>query len=170
MVKQKLNQEEQSEVYLIILETLAANYVEVRGWMGSTWSNSPVGSIKVENKNEVELSRGKTGGVEDRPQQTQWRRNKMVPPDTTIDYVMDQMGVPRQPDESLETYARHQATMQCIRETPSRGDAVTEASKTISWITSIYPPPQHILLLNEWNDCVSYQRLREDDLRQNGES
>jgi hypothetical protein len=67
MVKQKLNQEEQSEVYLTILETLAANYAEVRGWMGSTRLNSPVGLIKVENKNEVELSRGKTGGVKDRP-------------------------------------------------------------------------------------------------------
>jgi hypothetical protein len=99
----------------------------------------------------------------------QWRRNETVPPDATIDYAMDQTGVPRQPDESSETYARRQAAMQCIRKTPLRGDAVTEASETISWITSIYPPPQHIPLLNQWNDHVSYQRLREDDLRQNGE-
>jgi hypothetical protein len=138
--------------------------------MGLTQSNSPVGSIKVEDKNEVELSRGKTGGIEDRPRQTQWRRNEMVPPDATIDYVMDQMGVLRQPDKSSETYARHQAAMQRIRETPSRGDAVTTASETISRITSIYPPPQCIPLLNKWNDRISYQRLREDDLRQNGES
>jgi hypothetical protein len=67
MVKRKLNQEEQSEVYLTILETLAVNYAEVRGQMGSTWLNLPVGLIKVENKNEVELSRGKTGGIKDRP-------------------------------------------------------------------------------------------------------
>jgi hypothetical protein len=149
MVKQKLNQEEQSEVYLTILETLAVNYVEVRGQMGLIRSNSPVGSIKVENKNEVELSRGKTGGVEDRPRQMQWRRNEMVPPDATIDYVMDQMGALRQPDESSETYARRQAAMQHICETPSRGDATTEASETISQITSIYPPLQRIPLLNE---------------------
>jgi alpha-D-ribose 1-methylphosphonate 5-triphosphate synthase subunit PhnL len=65
MVKRKLNQEEQSEVYLTILETLAANYAEVRGRMSSTWLNLPVDLIKAENKNEVELSRGKIG-VEDR--------------------------------------------------------------------------------------------------------
>jgi hypothetical protein len=170
MVKWKLNQEEQSEVYLTILETLAVNYVEVRGQMSLTWLNLPVDSIKAENKNEVELSRGKIGGVEDRPRQMQWRRNKTVPPDATIDYAMDQMGAPRQPDESSEMYARCQAAVQCIHKTLLRGDVATEASETISRITSIYPPPQHILLLNEWNDCISYQRLREDDLCWNGKS
>jgi hypothetical protein len=79
----------------------------------------------------------------------------MVPPDATIDYAMDQMGAPRQPDESSEMYARCQAAMQCICETPSRGDTATEASETISRIMSIYPPPQCILLLNKWNDHVS---------------
>jgi hypothetical protein len=137
--------------------------------MSLTQSNLPVDSIKAENKNEVKSSRGKTGRVKDRPQQMQWRRNEAMPPNTTIDYVMDQMGAPRQPDEFSETYARCQATMQRIHETLSRGDAATKASKTISQITSIYPPPQHIPLLNEWNDHVNYQRLREDDLHWNGE-
>jgi hypothetical protein len=43
MVKQKLNQEEQSEVYLTILERvvpLAVNYMEVRGWMSSIRFNT----------------------------------------------------------------------------------------------------------------------------------
>jgi hypothetical protein len=93
----------------------------------------------------------------------------MVPPDATINYAMDQMRALRQPDESSETYARCQATVQCICKILSRGDAVTKASETISQITSIYPPPQCIPLLNEWNDHISYQRLREDDLCQNGE-
>jgi hypothetical protein len=83
---------------------------------------------------------------------------------------MDQMEAPRQTDESSETYARRQAAVQHICETPSRGDATTKASETISWIMSICPPLQHIPLLDEWNDHVSYQRLREDDLRWNGES
>jgi hypothetical protein len=111
MMKRKLNQKEQSEVYLTILETLAANYAEVRGQMSSIQLNLPIDSIKAENKNEVELSRGKTGGVKDRPQQRQWRRNEVMPPDTkalhspTIPcgFLVDSWSIPSIPVHSQES-------------------------------------------------------------------
>jgi hypothetical protein len=129
-----------------------------------------VSPVKVESRPEVDTTRGNASNVAGNARQVQRKKNETLPPDATIDYAMDQMGAPRHPDESSEMYARCQAAVQYIRETPSWGDAATEASESISQIMSIYPPPQQIPLLDEWKDHVSYQRLREDDLCQSGES
>jgi hypothetical protein len=40
-----------------------------------------------------------------------------------------------------------------------------EEAETIHEINRIYPPPRNMPLLDEWNDHVSFQRLREDDIR-----
>jgi hypothetical protein len=40
-----------------------------------------------------------------------------------------------------------------------------EEAETIHKINRIYPPPQNVPLLDEWNNRVSFQRLREDDIR-----
>jgi hypothetical protein len=101
-----------------------------------------VSLVKVESRPEVDTTRGNASNIAGNAQEVQRKKNETLPPDATIDYVMDQMGAPRHPDESSETYTRHQAAVQRIHETPSWGDAATEASESISRITSIYPPPQ----------------------------
>jgi hypothetical protein len=45
-----------------------------------------------------------------------------------------------------------------------------EEAETIHEINRIYPPPRNVPLLDEWNDHVSFQRLREDDIRRRGRS
>jgi len=48
-VKWTLDHEQQFEIYLTILETLAANYAEIRGRANLTRLNSPVSPVKVES-------------------------------------------------------------------------------------------------------------------------
>jgi hypothetical protein len=62
-VKWTLDHEQQFEVYLTILETLAANYAEIWGQANLTWSNSPVSLVKVESRPEVNTMIGNTSNI-----------------------------------------------------------------------------------------------------------
>jgi hypothetical protein len=61
----------------------------------------------------------------------------------------------------MDAQYQDEAMMECITQ---------EEAETIHEINRIYPPPRNVPLLDEWNDCVSFQRLREDDIRQRGRS
>jgi hypothetical protein len=169
-LKRELNSDEWNEVYMLILESLVVNYVEVRGWVNLTWSNSPVSPVKIETTYKHEMPSTAENITSSDNRKLPLRRNEIIHTDVAIKHAMEWMEAPKQLEESSETYRRRQVAAQRVRETPLRGDAASEASESISHISSLYPPPQRIPLLDEWKDQVSYQRLREDDMRQDGES
>jgi glutamyl-tRNA reductase len=78
------------------------------------------------------------------------RQEEIAPNDAAIEHAIEQIEAPKQAGESSKTYRRCQAAAQRVRETPSRGDAASEASESISHISSLYPPLQRILLLDKW--------------------
>jgi hypothetical protein len=141
-LKQELNSDEWNKVYMLILESLAANYVEVRGRANLTWSNSPVSPVKIETTHKHEMSSTAEDIASSDNCKLPLRRNEIIHTDVAIEHAMEWMEAPKQLEESSETYRRCQVAAQRVRETPSRGDAASEASESISCILSLYPPPQ----------------------------
>jgi hypothetical protein len=151
-LKRELNSDEWNEVYMLILESLAVNYVEVQGRENLTRSNSPVSPVKIETTHKREMSLTAEDIASSDNCKLPLRRNETIHTDIAIEHAMERMEAPKQPEESSETYRRCQVAAQRGCETPSRGDAASEASESISHISSLYPPPQQIPLLDEWKD------------------
>jgi hypothetical protein len=170
MLEKELKPKEFSDMYIAVLKTLAKDYIETKSSRSSTRSNSPVrqqetvGRIAEDNMTTQE--------------NTLMLKSKHEEADPIIDSAMEQVAAPRQQDESSEAYERRNAAAQRIRkmmDAQYQDEAMTECitqeeAETIHEINRIYPPPRNVPLLDEWNDRVSFQWLREDDIRRRGRS
>jgi hypothetical protein len=111
-LKRELNSDEWNKVYMLILESLAANYVEVQGRANLTWSNLPVSPVKIETTHKHEMSVTAEDIASSDNRKLPLRRNEIIHTDVTIEHVMEQMEAPKQPEESSETYRRCQVAAQ----------------------------------------------------------